>query len=62
MQKGLVCDRTYSIRLYESKTVRALVEQAGFRGVNVHTDFSPHDREGDYGFMNHRMLTAGQKP
>ena len=61
-EKGLLRDRTYSIRLYESQTVGTLVEQAGFRGVNVHTNFSPHDREGDYGFMNHRMLAAGQKP
>ena len=60
-KKGLIRDRTYCIRLYESQAVGALVEQAGFSRVNVHTDFSPRDRRGDYGFMNHRMLAAGQK-
>ncbi|NVL90708.1 MAG: class I SAM-dependent methyltransferase [Desulfobacterales bacterium] len=60
-QKGLIRDRTYSIRLYESKTVGALLEEAGFKRVKVHTDFSPHRRRGDYGFMSHRMLAVGQK-
>ena len=60
-EKGLIRDCTYSIRLYESQTIGALLEQAGFRQVNVHTDFSPHLRRGDYGFMNRRMLAAGQK-
>jgi D-alanine-D-alanine ligase len=61
-ENGVIRDRTYCMRLYESQTVGALVEQAGFKRVNVHTDFSPHLREGDYGFMNRRMLAAGQKP
>lgn len=61
-EKGLIRDYTYSIRLYESETIAALLEEAGFKRVNVHTNFSPHQRRGDYGFMNHRMLAAGQKP
>jgi D-alanine-D-alanine ligase len=60
--KGLIRDCTYGIRLYDAQTVNALLEDAGFRRVKVHTDFSPHRYEGDYGFMNHRMLAAGQKP
>lgn len=61
-EKGVIRDSTYSIRLYESETVAALLEEVGFNRINVHTDFSPHQRKGDYGFMNHRMLAAGQKP
>jgi D-alanine-D-alanine ligase len=60
-QKGLIRDCTYSIRLYESQTVSGLLEQAGFKQISVHTDFSPNLRRGDYGFMNRRMLAVGQK-
>jgi hypothetical protein len=61
-EKGLIRDCTYCIRLYESQTIGALFEETGFKRVNVHTDFSPHQRTGDYGFMNRRMLGVGQKP
>jgi len=61
-QEGLIRDCTYAIRLYEPQALRALLEEAGFEQVNVHTNFSPHRCQGDYGFMNHRMLAAGQKP
>lgn len=60
-QKGLIRDQTYAIRLYEPQTVGALLEQAGFKEVNVHTDFSPHRLKGDYGFMNRRMIATGRK-
>jgi D-alanine-D-alanine ligase len=60
-QEGLIRDCTYSIRLYESQTIGGLLEQAGFKQINVHTDFFPHLRSGDYGFMNRRMLAMGQK-
>jgi len=61
-EKGLIRDRSYAIRLYEDRTVGALLEEAGFSQVKVHTGFSPHRQKGDYGFMNHRILAAGQKP
>ena len=61
-QKGVIRDCTYAIRLYESRAIWDLLEQAGFEQVKLHTDFSPHQRPGDYGFMNYRMLAAGQKP
>jgi len=53
---------------HREKTVRggtgqvlALFRRAGFENVLVNTDFSPHQRKGDYGFMNHRLLAVGQK-
>lgn len=60
--KGLIRDRTYSIRLYEPDSLAALVEEAGFTGINVKTEFAPHKNGGDYGFMNHRMIVTAQKP
>jgi len=58
---GLVRDRTYAVRLYESGSLASLLEAIGFDNVKIHTDFSPHRFEGDYGFMNRRMLGIGQK-
>jgi len=60
-QKGLIRDRTYAIRLYNSQSLKALLEKAGFKRVKVINDFSPHRSKGDYGFMNRRMIATGQK-
>ncbi len=59
---GLIRDRTYAIRLYDSRGLASLLETVGFNQIQIHTDFSPHRFEGDYGFMNRRMLGVGQKP
>jgi D-alanine-D-alanine ligase len=61
-EDGLIRDRTYAVRLYESETLSSLLETTGFSQIKIHTDFSPHRFEGDYGFMNRRMLATGQKP
>jgi len=61
-QDGLIRDRTYSVRLYEPQTLSSLLQTTGFGQIKIHTDFSPHRFEGDYGFMNRRMLATGQKP
>lgn len=60
-QAGLIRDRTYAVHLYERRSLRALLETAGFKHITIHTQFSPHRFEGDYGFMNRRMLAIGQK-
>jgi D-alanine-D-alanine ligase len=60
-EKGLLRDSTYSIRLYEPARIAALLDQVGFEGIRIITDFSPHRAPGDYGFMNHRMIALGQK-
>jgi D-alanine-D-alanine ligase len=59
---GIIRDETYAMRLYEPPMLEDLLFQAGFDRITVHTDFTPHTGEGDYGFMNHRMLAVGQKP
>jgi D-alanine-D-alanine ligase len=61
-REGLIRDCKYAIRLYDVFSLKNLVASAGFRDVTVHTDFSPHRRHGDFGFMNCRMLASGQKP
>ncbi len=60
-KKGLIRDRTYAIRLYDSNGLELLLQQAGFNNVKVYINFSPHQSSGDYGFMNNRMIGIGQK-
>ncbi len=59
--KGLIRDRAYSIRLYRPDDLGDLITSAGFINVELHTDFLPKDREGDYGCMNHRVIVTGEK-
>jgi D-alanine-D-alanine ligase len=60
-QDGLIRDRSYAVRLFEPQALTFLMEAVGFDHIQIHTDFSPHRFEGDYGFMNRRMLAIGQK-
>lgn len=58
---GLVRDRAYRIRLYTPESVTALLESADFADIRVHDDFRAHADDGDYGFMNRRMLVTARK-
>jgi hypothetical protein len=57
----MIRDRSYAIRLYEPGTLSALVEGSGFADARVQCDFRPHRLEGDFGFMNHRMVATARK-
>jgi len=59
--RGLIRDQSYAIRFYDAGGLSALLEQARFKNVKIHTDFSPHQKDGDYGFMNTRMIATAQK-
>ena len=60
-QTGLVRDRTYAVRLYDSESLGVLLQQSGFSNIKVYANFSPHRLDGDYGFMNNRIIGVGQK-
>jgi D-alanine-D-alanine ligase len=60
-QKGLIRDKTYAIRLYDSDNLNVLIQQGGFGNVKIYTNFSPHLSNGDYGFMNNRMIGIARK-
>ncbi len=60
--KGLVRDRSYAIRVYRPHELEDLVAEAGFVDVELYRDFSPHGEEGDYGFMNKRVIVTAKKP
>ena len=61
-KNGLVRDRNYAIRVYDTNSLTALVENAGYADVKCHTDFTFHKTKGDYGFMNHRIFAVGRRP
>ncbi|UCG38410.1 MAG: class I SAM-dependent methyltransferase [bacterium] len=61
-RKGLVRDQAYAIRLFRTHQLEELLERAGFGTISIRRDFSPHDAEGDYGFMNRRIIATGLKP
>jgi D-alanine-D-alanine ligase len=59
---GLIRDRTYCMRLYGASDLKKMVTGTGFDEVQVHCSFQPHECEGDFGFMNHRMIVTAKKP
>jgi len=61
-KKGLIREKTYSIHFYRPDTLAKLLAEAGFTGVNIITDFSPHQKKGDFGCMENRMIGTGKKP
>ena len=60
-QDGVLRENTYGMKVYTPPELALLLEGAGFCNIDLHTDFSFHDKKGDYGFMNHRVLGLGQK-
>lgn len=60
-ENGLIRDENYSIRLYDKKSILSLMDKAGFADARVVTNFSVHSLNGDYGFMNNRMIATCRK-
>jgi D-alanine-D-alanine ligase len=61
-EQGLMRDQAYAIRLFLPEVLETLVSKVGFAGVSMQRGFSAHDKEGDYGFMNHRLLVTARRP
>jgi D-alanine-D-alanine ligase len=59
--EGLIRDQSYAIRIYDAAGLSDLLAENGFKGIDIHTEFSPHEDDCDYGFMNNRMIAIGQK-
>lgn len=60
-EQGLVRDQSYAIRIYDAAALEDLIRQAGFAAVTVRENFSPQPADGDYGFMNHRLMITARK-
>ncbi|MBW1941945.1 MAG: class I SAM-dependent methyltransferase [Deltaproteobacteria bacterium] len=60
-KEGLIRDADYCTRLYSEERIREMLISAGFDSVSVQEDFVSHEKEGDYGLMNNRMITIARK-
>ena len=60
-KEGLIRDADYCTRLYSGERIREMLISAGFDSVSVREDFVSHEKEGDYGLMNNRMITIARK-
>lgn len=60
--RGLIRDKTYSIRLYSEERLVALVQSAGFGDVQIHHNVSVMNRTEDVGCMNHRLVISARRP
>ena len=60
-KNGLIRDQFYSLRLYDPDSIKSLLSEVGFSGIDVIGDFSPFNKKGDYGFMNFRMIVIAGK-
>ena len=58
--KGLLRDQTYAIRTYATDMLEQLVATAGLTRITAQKGFASGHLEGDYGFMNHRLLVWAQ--
>ena len=59
--KGLIRDEDYCIRLYTRKAITDMLTVVGFGDIRIQMDFSPHDKNGDYGCMTNRMTVIAAK-
>lgn len=59
--KGIVRDRTYSIRMYTPEELEVLLKKIGFCQIRVITNFRPMQPDQDLGFMDHRMMAVARK-
>jgi D-alanine-D-alanine ligase len=61
-KEGLIRDKTYCIRLYDSDELTDLVNRAGFIEVNLYFDASAMNPAADVGCMNHRLVAVARRP
>lgn len=60
--KGIIRDKTYSIRLYGADELVALTHRAGFEDIQLHDNAAAMNSNADVGCMNHRMVVSARKP
>jgi len=59
--KGMIRDENYSVQLFSEKLIENLFVSSGFQSIHVYKGFSPHQKKGEYGFMNQRLIGTGRK-
>jgi D-alanine-D-alanine ligase len=60
VKKGVVADQFYAERLYTQESIQALLAEAGFADVSIHTTITPDSqRNQDLGMMVQRIIVTG---
>lgn len=59
--RGLIRDEAYCTRLFSQEKITTMLLSAGFSSVDIQGDFVSHDKRGDYGCMNSRMIVIAKK-
>ncbi len=60
-ERGIIRDGTYCERLYCPDKIKALLANTGLRDIEVKRNFTLQEKNGDYGFMNSRMIVTARK-
>jgi D-alanine-D-alanine ligase len=60
--RGAIRDRTYSIQIYDTQGLEALVSRAGFIDIAINAHPAVLDNQEDRGCMNHRLILVARKP
>lgn len=60
-KKGLLKDGTYCEKLYTQDNISCILTKTGFTDITVRRNFSTHNKDGDYGLMNSRMIVTAFK-
>ncbi|MBL26869.1 MAG: D-alanine--D-alanine ligase [Rhodospirillaceae bacterium] len=62
-ERGVIADQFYAERLYSHDRIVGLIEEAGFKGVQLHDTVEAHsDRGQDLGMMAHRIFLTAVAP
>ena len=62
-EKGVIADQFYAERVYDRKSITALLEKAGYRNVRFHGQIEAlSNRDQDLGMMARRMLLTADAP
>ncbi len=59
---GIIRDEAYAIRLFDVEQLQHIVNATGFLAPKARRGFRPHGRDGDYGFMDRRVIVTARKP
>jgi D-alanine-D-alanine ligase len=59
--QGVVRKNSYCTRLYRPATIARLLKTAGFKKVEIESDYMDRSGKGDFGTLTNRMIVAAEK-
>jgi len=59
--QGIIRKNTYCTRLFRPATIARLLKTAGFKKVEIESDYMDRSGKGDFGTLTNRMIVAAEK-